>query len=157
MSYQYNVSFVGETSIVFLETWVNCKVFSISTVILPYYLVHLTVHCYFETWMQIVSCQINISFVGETCIIFSETWVNYKVLSILTMILSCYLVHQTSIIITFILKIKLWVANSMWVVLVKHILFFRDIGKLQSVVNFDCDFTMLPDAPDVHYYYYFHT
>ena len=33
--------------------------------------------------------------------------------------------------------------------LVKH--FFRDVCKFQSVVNFDCDFTLLPGASDVHY------
>ena len=27
----------------------------------------------------------------------------------------------------------------------------RDVCKLQHVVNSDCDFSMLPDAADVHY------
>ena len=42
-------------------------------------------------------------------------------------ILSCYLVHQTSIIITFILKFKLWVDNSMSILLMKHVLFFPEM------------------------------
>ena len=28
------------------------------------------------------------------------------------------------------------------------IIFFRDMGKLQIVVNFDCNFTLLLSAPD---------
>ena len=28
---------------------------------------------------------------------------------------------------------------------------FRDVCKFQSVVNFDCDFTMLPSATNIHY------
>ena len=42
----------------------------------------------------------------------------------------------------------------MSVLLVKHILFLRDVGELQSVVNFEFDFTFLRCAPDVHYYYF---
>ena len=30
-------------------------------------------------------------------------------------------------------------------------IFLRDVCKLQSVVNFDCDFSLVPDAIDVHY------
>ena len=37
----------------------------------------------------------------------------------------------------------------MLVLLVKH--FFRDVYKLQSVVNYDYDFCVLPAAEDVHY------
>ena len=42
----------------------------------------------------------------------------------------------------------------MSVLLVKHF-FLRDACKLQSVVNFDCDFSLVPDVTDVHYN--FHT
>ena len=34
-----------------------------------------------------------------------------------------------------------------------NIYFLRDVCKLQSVINFDCDFFMLPAAEDVHYYF----
>jgi len=53
-----------------------------------------------------MSCQVNVGFVGETSIVFSETWVNYKMFSILTVILRYYKVHQTSII-TFRFEFKL--------------------------------------------------
>ena len=51
-------------------------------------------------------------------------------------------------IITLRLECKLWVVKSMSVLLVKHLLFFRDFGKLKGVVNFDCDFTLLLGVPD---------
>ena len=77
-----------------------------------------------------MSYQINVSFVGETSIVFSETWVNCKVLSISTVILPYYMVSCE-------------LAIQCQFVLVKHILFFQRLGILQSIVNFDCDFILL--------------
>jgi len=33
------------------------------------------------------------------------------------------------------------------------IAFFRDLGKLWSVVDFECHFTLVHGAPDIHYYF----
>ena len=45
--------------------------------------------------------KVNVSFVGDAYIIFSETCVNCKLLSILNLILLCCVVLQASIIIIF--------------------------------------------------------
>ena len=84
----------------------------------------------------------------DTCHCSNFTFIDivYSNVNFSTMILPWYLMHQMSII-TFKLEFKLWVVNSMSVLLVKHLLFFKDTSKLQGVVNFDCDFTLLPSAP----------
>ena len=64
------------------------------------------VHSCFHTLNLNVSCQFNVSFVDEAPIVFSMTWVNSKVLSILNVILLWYMMHQMSII-SFRLKFKL--------------------------------------------------
>ena len=38
----------------------------------------------------------------------------------------------------------------MLVLLVRHLI-FRDVCKLHSVVNLDCDFSLVTDVVDVHY------
>ena len=106
MNCQVNVSFVGQASIVFFRDMGKLQ----NVVNFDYDHTLLTgaphIHYYFQTRIQIVSCQVNVSFVGEAFIFFSKTWVNCKVLSILTVILFSYLVRHMSII-TFILKFKL--------------------------------------------------
>ena len=125
MSWQFNVSFTGETSIVFLETWVNCKVLSISNLSLLCYVVHQTSIIIFRLKFKLWVVNSMSVLLEKHLLFFSETWVNFKVMSILIIILHCYLVHQTSII-TFKPKFKFWVVKSMSILLVKHLLFFLE-------------------------------
>ena len=107
----------------FSETWVNFKVMSILIIILHCYLVHQTSIITFKPKFKFWVVKSMSILLVKHLLFFLETWVNCKVLSILTVILRYYLVLQMSII-TFKLEFKFWVMNSVLVLLVKHLLFF---------------------------------
>jgi len=75
VSWQLNVSFTGEASIVFSKTWVNCKVLLISTMILPCYLVQQVFIITFRLKFKL-SCQFNVSFfVNNRGLITNFIWI----------------------------------------------------------------------------------
>jgi len=109
----------------FLETCANCRVLSISTVIFPCYLLQQTSIITFRLKKRLwVVHFMSVLLVKH--LFFLETCANCRVLSISTIIFSCYLLQQTSII-TFKLKKRLWVLHFMSVLLVKHLFFKRRV------------------------------
>ena len=88
-SYQFYVSFVGETF--FLETCANFKLLPISIVILPCYLVQQIPIIAFR--LEKRSWVINFMSVLLVKHFFSETCANFKVLPISIVMLPCHLLQ----------------------------------------------------------------
>ena len=96
LSCQFYASFVSEAFIFLRDV---CKLQNVANFNCDFSMLPdaADLHYNFQTKKEGLSCQFNVSFVGEAFI------------------------------------------------------FLRDVCKLQNVLNFDCDFSLLPDVADIHY------